>query len=37
MQQLLSVEADSIIPEVELAPFKPNASKLGADPIKDLT
>ena len=31
-----SLEADSIIPEVESAPFKPDVSKLGTDPIKDL-
>lgn len=36
MEQLLSVEASSIIPEVESAPFKPDVSKLGTDLTKDL-
>lgn len=31
MKPLLYVEANSIIPEVKSAPFKPDVSKLGRD------
>lgn len=36
MEQLFCVEADSIIPEVESALFRPDVSKLGTNPIKYL-